>query len=149
MPGCENILAVTAGWLICVCGFCLCGIISWKSHVWQFLEMKELLNLLQRCWLGRAGPIPWTGSSCNFTLLDIIWSNVTEHIYILPFVILLTGHAEIEHVLGPAVFLDFTQYKVVIPFQCFGITSWSHLQRSRCPRRNVLKADNLHILDVC
>jgi hypothetical protein len=34
IPGCESILAVTAGWFISVCGFCLCGIRSWKSYVW-------------------------------------------------------------------------------------------------------------------
>jgi hypothetical protein len=61
MPGCESILAVTGSWLIFVCGFCLCGIRSWNSHVWWFLGMKELLNLLQRCCVGRTGPIPWTG----------------------------------------------------------------------------------------
>jgi hypothetical protein len=27
-PGCESILAVTASWLLCVCGFCLSGIRS-------------------------------------------------------------------------------------------------------------------------
>jgi len=78
MPGCETILAVTASWLIFVCGFCLYGIRSWKSHVWWFLGMKEPLNVLQRCRVGRAGPIPWRGRSYNFTLLDIFWSDVTE-----------------------------------------------------------------------
>jgi len=34
-------------------------------------------------------------------------------------------HAEIEHVLGHAVFWDFTQHKEVIPFRCFGITKMS------------------------
>jgi hypothetical protein len=47
--------------------------------------MKEFLNLLQRYWVGKAGPIPLPGRSCEFTLLDIFWSNVTEHIYIQPF----------------------------------------------------------------
>jgi len=51
MRGCEGILAVTASWLISVCGFCLCGIRRWKSRVWWFVGMKELLNLLQRCWV--------------------------------------------------------------------------------------------------
>ena len=138
MPDCESILAVTANWLISVCGFCLCDIRSWKSYIWWFLEMKELLILLQRCWVGRAGPIPWPGSSCDFTLLDIFWSNVTEHIYIPPFGILTVGHTEIEHILRPALFLDFMQHRVVIPFQHFGITSWSHLQGSSCPRRTCL-----------
>ena len=82
MPGCESVLAVTASWLIIVCGFCLCGIRSWKPHVWWFLEKKKLLKLLQQCWVVRAGPIPWPGRSCDFTLLDIFWSSVTEHIYI-------------------------------------------------------------------
>jgi hypothetical protein len=79
------------------------------------LVMKELLILQPRCWVGRAGLIPWPGSTCSFTLLDIFWSNVTEHIYIQLFGILLTeGHIEIEHVLGPTLFLDFTQHGVVI-----------------------------------
>jgi hypothetical protein len=37
----------------------------------------------------------------------------------------MEGHTEIEHVLRPAVFLDYTQHKVVITFQCFGITNMS------------------------
>jgi hypothetical protein len=53
MPGCQRILAVTASWLIFVCGFCLCGIRRWKSHIWWILEMKGLTNLLHRCWVGR------------------------------------------------------------------------------------------------
>ena len=107
LPECEGIIAVTASCLISVCGFCLCGIRSWKPKVWWFLGMKELLNLLQRCWVGKAGPIPWPRRSCSFTLLGIFWSNVTDHIYIQPFVILLTeGHTEIEHVLRPAPFLN-------------------------------------------
>ena len=61
MPECKDILVVTTSWLISVCGFCLCGIRSWKSHVWWYLGMKELLNLLQRFWVGKAGPIPWRG----------------------------------------------------------------------------------------
>jgi hypothetical protein len=118
-----------------LCGFCLCGIRRWKSHVRLFLGMKELLNLPQRCWLGRAGPIP----SYDLTLLDIIWTNVTEHIYIQPIHILLTeGHTEIEHVLRLAFFWDFTQHNVVIAFWNFWITNQSHLQGSRCPRRTCL-----------
>jgi len=82
MPGCESILAVTGSWLISVCGFCLCDIRSWKSHVWWFLRMKELLILLQTCGLGESGPFPWPGRSCEFTLLDsVYWYYVTEHIY--------------------------------------------------------------------
>ena len=80
MPGYEIILAVTAGWLISMCGFCFGGIRSWKSHVWWFLGMKEFVNLLQRCWLGETGPIPWPGRSCHFTLLGNVFRDyVTEH----------------------------------------------------------------------
>ena len=78
MPGCEIILAVTASWLISVFGFCLCGIRSWKSHVWWFSEMKLLLILFQRCCVGRTGPIPWPRRSYDFTVPDIFWSSVTE-----------------------------------------------------------------------
>jgi hypothetical protein len=40
-----------------------------------------------------------------------------KHLNIRTFGILLTeGHTEIEHVFGPALFLDFTLHKVVIPF---------------------------------
>ena len=123
-----NILAVKASWLISVCGFCLCGVRSWKSHVWWFLGMKELLNL-QRCWVGRTGPIPWPGRSCEFTLQDsVFWEYVTEHIYIWPFgILLMERHNEIEHVLRPAVFRDCMQHKAVIPFPYFGIINQSHL----------------------
>ena len=110
MPGCENILAITLSWLISVCEFCSCGIRRWKPHVWWFSEMK-LLNLLQRCWVERAGPIAWPGISCDFTLVDIFWSNVTEHIYIPPVCILLMeGHNEIEQVLILAIFWVCTQH---------------------------------------
>jgi hypothetical protein len=151
MPSCENILAVTASWFIYVCGFCLCGSISRKSHVWWFLGMKELLDLLQGCWVEKAGPIPWPGRSCEFTLLDsVFWDYVTEHIYICPFgILLLERQTEIEHVLRPGLFWDFTQHKMVIPLWCFGITNWSHLQGLRCPKRTVLIADSMHVLDVC
>jgi len=83
---------------LCVYIF-LCGIRMWKPHVWWFLEMKKLLKLLQQCWVERAGPIAWNGRSYDFTLLDIFWSNVTEHMYIFsPFCLLLMeGHTEIEH----------------------------------------------------
>jgi hypothetical protein len=68
-----------------------------------------------------AGPIPWPGSLFDFTLLDIFWSNVTEHTYFQTFDILLTeGHSEIEHVWGPALFWDFTLHKFVIPFWYLG-----------------------------
>ena len=44
--------------------------------------MNKLSKLLQQCWVERAGPIPWPRKSCDFTLLGILWSNITEHIYI-------------------------------------------------------------------
>jgi len=44
---------------LCGCGFCLCGVRSGKFMFGVFLELKELLKLLQRCWVGTAGPIPW------------------------------------------------------------------------------------------
>ena len=138
MPGCESILAVTASWLISVCGFCLCDIRSWKPHVWWVLEMK-LLKLQQRCWVERAGPIPWPGRSCDFTPVDIFWSNITEHIYIPTFcVLLMEGHTEFEDVLRPSIFWDCMLHKVVILFQRFGITNRSHLQGSRRPSRTCL-----------
>ena len=87
--GCECILGVTATWLFSVYGFCLCGMRRWKPHVWWFLEMKKLFKLLQQWWVARAGPMPWCGKSCDFTLLNIFWSNVAEHICIPPFGILL------------------------------------------------------------
>ena len=110
MPECKDILVVTTSWLISVCGFCLCGIRSWKSHVWWYLGMKELLNLLQRFWVGKAGPIPWMGRSCECTLPDIFWSNVTEHFCIQPFGLLTERQTEIEHDLRPAIFWDCIQH---------------------------------------
>jgi len=102
MPGCESILAVIGSWLIYVCGFCLCGIRSWKCHVWWFLGMKELLDLLQRCWVGEEGLIAWPGNLCEFMLLDNFSEIVTGHIYIRPFnILLMERHAEIEYVLRP------------------------------------------------
>jgi hypothetical protein len=127
MACCEIVLAVTASWLICVYGFCLCGFRSWKSYILWFLRVKELLKLLQRFWLGRAWPI--IGRSCGFILLDSIFWYITEHIYIPPFdILLMVGLTEILHVLRPALFLDCTQHKLVIPFWCFGITNWSHFK---------------------
>jgi hypothetical protein len=121
MLGCEIILAVTASWLICVCGFCFCGISSWEPDVWWFWEMKKLLKLLLQCWIERAGPIAWPGRACDFTLLHILWSNVTEHIYIPPFcVLLMEEHTEIEHISRPAIFWDCAQHKVVILFNVLG-----------------------------
>ena len=67
--------------IVDLCVWSLCGISSWNSHVWWFLGMKELLDLLQRCWVGKAGCIPWPGRWCEFTLLDsVFWDYVTEHI---------------------------------------------------------------------
>jgi hypothetical protein len=83
-----------------------------------------------------AGPIHWHGMSCEFTVLDIFLRNVTEHVCIGPFdILLMERHTEIEHALRPALFWDCMQHRVVIPFQLFRITNWSHLQGSRCPRR--------------
>jgi hypothetical protein len=45
----KSVLAVTAGWLIFLCGFYWCGIRSSKSHILWFLGMKERLILLSRC----------------------------------------------------------------------------------------------------
>jgi len=103
MPGCESILAVTWSWLISVCGFCLCGIRSTNSHILWFLGMKEILELLQRCWVGKAEPIMWIYPSRQC----LIWDYVTEHIYIWPFgVLLMERHTEVEHVLRPALFRE-------------------------------------------
>ena len=127
IPGWESILAIIAGWMVSVCGFCLCGIRSWK------------LNLQQSCWVERAGPIAWPGRSCDFIPIDIFWTNITEHIYIPPFrVLVMEVHTELEHVLRPAIIWYCAQHKVVILFQCFGITNQSHLQGSRWPSRTCL-----------
>ena len=69
---------------IYTCRFCLFVIRSWKAHLWWYLQMKELLNVLYKFWVGKAGPILWPGRSCEFTMLAIFWSSVTEHIYIQP-----------------------------------------------------------------
>ena len=138
MPGCENILAVTASRSLC--GFCVFGIRSWKPHACWFLEMNKLLKLLQQCSVERAGPIPWPGRSCDFTVLDIFWSSVTEHMYMYfyHFAFSCWKDTEIEHVCRPAVFWNCAQHEVVIPFHCFRITNRSHLQGSRCPSRTCL-----------
>ena len=118
---------------------CLCGIRWWKPHVWWFLEMMKLMNLLQRCWVERAGLIAWCGRSCDFTPVDICWSNDTEHIYIPPFCVpLMEGHTGIQQVLGPAVIWDCVYHKMVIVFQHSGITNRSHLQGSSCPSTTCL-----------
>jgi hypothetical protein len=123
---------------LCV-GICLCGIGSWKPHVWWFSEMKKLLNLQQRCSVERPGSIAWPWMSFDFTPVGIFWSNVTEHIYSPPFgILLMEGHTEIEQVLRPAIFWDCTKHKVVILFQRFGITNRSHLQGSSCPSTTCL-----------
>jgi hypothetical protein len=72
------------------------------------------LNLLQRCWVGRAGWIPWPGRSCEFTLLDSsFWDYITEFIYIWPFgTLVVERHTENERVLRPALFWDCVQFKV-------------------------------------
>jgi hypothetical protein len=150
MPACESILTVTAGWFISVCGFCLCGIRRWKSHVWWFLGMKELLNLLHGCCVGRAGPIPWPGRSCEFTLLCIVFIDyVTEHIYIPPFgILLMERHAEIEHVLRHPLFWDCTQHEVVIPFQCLGKPVSAIFKGQDVQEERVLIAHSLHLLHI-
>ena len=128
--------------------------VGWSLYVWILLMccqklramcivvlgMKELSNLLQRFWVGRTGPILWPKRWCEFTLLDnVFWDYVTELIYICPFsILLMERHTEIEHVLGPALFWYCTQHKVVIPLHSFGITNWSRLEGSRCPRRTCL-----------
>jgi len=135
MPGSESILAVTASWLICV----------WILFVWyQKMKVSYMVifgdegtfepttEMLSR----EARLICWHGMPYEFTLLDIFWSNVREHICIQPFgILLMERHKEIEHVLRPVYFCDCTQQRVVITFQLFGITNRSHLQSSRCPRR--------------
>jgi hypothetical protein len=135
-------------------GLCVWILFMWyqkrKASCSVVLGMKELSNLLQRCWVWEAGPIPWPWRSCEFNLLDnIFWDYVTEHICIGPFgILLMEMHTEIEHVFRLALFLDYVQQKVVIPLRCFGITNRSHLQGSRCPEKHLLVAGSLHILDV-
>jgi hypothetical protein len=151
MPGCESILAVSASWLICVCGFCLCGIRSWNSHLWWVLEMTELLDLLQRCWVEKAGPNPWPGSSCEFTLLDnVLWDYVTEHIYIRPFgILLMEGHIEIEHVLRPGLLLGLYAAKSGTSILIFWYSRSVPSLRLKMSKKYVLIANSMHILDVC
>jgi hypothetical protein len=135
-PGYENVLAVTAGWFISVRGFCLIGIRSWKSRIWWWLGMKELLNLSQRWQVGRASQSLDLGG--HVILLYKTFSEVT-HIYISPFgILLMEGNTEIEYILRPTVFWDWMQHKVVIPFRCLGITIRFHLQWSKCQRRTCL-----------
>jgi hypothetical protein len=128
MSDCRSLLAVTASWFYLYLWILFMCIRRWKSHVWWFLGMKELLNLLPRCWIGRAGPISWTGRSCQFTILDsVLWGQVTKHIFIPPFgIYLIEGLSEIERVLRLAQFWDSRQHRVVILFRSFGITNQSH-----------------------
>jgi len=81
MPDCESILVVRGSWLISVCGFRLCDIRSWKPHVWWFLGIKELLNLLQVCGIREVGTFPWPGRSCEFILLDSVYWCHRTHLY--------------------------------------------------------------------
>jgi hypothetical protein len=78
--------------------------------------------------------------SSEFTLLNnVFWYYVTEDVYIRPFdILLMERHTEIEHVFRHVLFWNCTQHKVVIPFWCFGVTSQSHFQGSRCSRRTCL-----------
>jgi len=79
--------------------------ICWKSHVWWFLGMKELLNLLQRCWVGKAGPVEvmWVYPTRHFLkwhrthLYSTIWYSPDRP-------------AEFEHVFRFAVYLDCMQH---------------------------------------
>jgi len=133
MPGCESILAVTASWLICVCVDFVYMVSAVKSMVLFRDEgtFEPTTEMLSR----EAGPIHWHGMSCEFTVLDVFWSNVTEHVCIGPFdILLMERHTEIEHALRSALFWDCMQRRVVIPFLLFGITNRSHLQGSGCPR---------------
>jgi len=119
MPGCENILAVTGSWLIYVCGFCLCGIRRWKCHVWWFLGMKRLLDLLWRCWVEEKGLIPWPGNLCEFTLLDNVFYEIKSQ---TTFIVDHLAFCCWKVTLKLNIFLDllssgdFTQRAVVIPF---------------------------------
>jgi len=125
MPGCKSIIAVIA---IPVYGFCLCGIRNWKSRVVVF-RAEGTFEPTTEGWVGRTGPKPWPGSSCDFTPLDnVSWDYVTEHIYIKPFgILLMDRNTENEYVLRPAVFWDCTQHRVAIPFWYFGISNCFHL----------------------
>ena len=69
-----------------------------------------------------------------------MFSEVMSHIkFFRPFGILMKEHTEIEHVLRPALFIDFMQHSLVIPFQLFGITSRSyfvvHMSKKKCLNR--------------
>jgi len=128
-----------------------CDVIIIKNVVWRscnrvivvgtpairhiHVNKKTTAEMLSR----EPGPVRWRGMSCEFTLLVIFWNNVTVHVCIGPFgILLMERYTEIEHVLRPAFFVDCTQHRVVIPFPLFGITDRSHLQGSRCRRRTYL-----------
>jgi hypothetical protein len=84
-----------------------------------FRDEVTVVPIEMSSWVSRTNALH--GSLFDFTLLDIFWSNVTEHIYIRTFDLLLTeGHSKIEHVFGPALFWYFTQHKFVIPFWYLG-----------------------------
>jgi hypothetical protein len=87
MPGCEYILPVTPSWLICVCRvFFLCVVSKDESLMVVFrAEGNSRTEMLVR----EIRNNPLTQWSCRFTLLDIFWSNVREHVNIPPFHILL------------------------------------------------------------
>ena len=115
-PGCENIVTVNGKRVdLCVCGFCWCGVRSWESHVWCRLGLKEHWDLLHRCWVGRAGPIPWPGRSCDLTLLDnVFWDCVTERSYLTKWCSPdIKAHWNWT-CFRPAVLWDHTQHKIVI-----------------------------------
>jgi len=65
MPGCESILAVTAGRLICVCGFCLSVSEAEKSNVWWFLGMKDF-------WTYSKDEFRSSNKSCKISVSHII-----------------------------------------------------------------------------
>jgi len=66
---------------LCIWIFCM-WYQNMKASCMVVFRYKKLLKLLQQCWVEKAGPIAWRGKSCDFTLLNIFWSNVTEHLYI-------------------------------------------------------------------
>jgi hypothetical protein len=96
-------VTVTASWLICVCGFCLCSVGSWMSWMVSLWD-EATLAPIQSCSVERAGQILSHGNSHDFTLANTFRSIVTEHITLFGF--LLEGHTEIEHFLGPAFLWD-------------------------------------------
>jgi hypothetical protein len=152
MPGCESILAVTGSWLISVCGFCLCGVRSWKFSCLVVFKDEGTFGPTaeELCRESRTHPLTWKVMWIYPSRQCFLWDYVTEHIYIWPFgILLLERHTEIERVSRPAVSEYFTQHKVLNPFQWFRITNQSQLQGTICPRRTVFISDSTHIHDVC